>query len=311
MAQTRPFRFGASAQPVDTGEEWRTLARKVEDLGYSTLFLPDHLGNQLAPVPALAAAAEVTSRLRLGMLVAANDFRHPVIHAKEVATLDVLSGGRVEWGVGAGWLEPEYQAAGIPFDPAGVRVSRLAESIEVMRALFGRDEVHHVGDHYRLAGLQGFPNPIQQPHPPLLVGGAQRRMLSFAARAANIVGVAPSLTTRDLGGPPRHTVVEAADRQLEWIRAAAGDRFDDLELNMVAFPAAVTDEPRLRAEQIASHLGIPPDEVLSSPHVVLGSVDEICEQLEAHRERWSVSYWVVPARSAQALSPVVARLTGR
>ena len=311
MSQTRGFRFGVSAQPLDTADDWRALARKVEDLGYSTLFLPDHLGKQLAPMPALAVAAEATSRLRVGVLVAANDFRHPVLHAKEIATLDLLSDGRVEWGVGAGWLEPEYQAAGIPFDLAELRVSRLEEAVTVMRGLFGDDPVHHHGDHYQVDGLEGFPKPIQRPHPPLLVGAAQHRMLSFAARAADIVGVAPSPTSQSVDGdPPRHTVVEAVDRQVEWVRGAASERFDELELNMVAFPVAVTNEREQRAERVAPHIRLPPDQVLASPHVILGTVEQICEQLEAHRQRWGVSYWVVPARSAGALSPVVARLTG-
>jgi len=311
VSENRAFRFGVTAQPVATADEWRTLARKVEDLGYSTLFLSDHLGQQLAPIPALAMAAEATSSLRVGMLVADNDFRHPVLHAKEVATLDLLTGGRVEWGVGAGWLAPEYRAAGIAFDPPGVRVSRLEESVGVMRALFGAGEVHHEGNHYRLDGIEGFPKPTQRPHPPLLVGGAQRRMLSFAARVADIVGVNPLPPAQGAGSDPHLTLGGAVDRQIDWIRAAAGGRYEELELNVVAFPASVTGERTQVAERIAKHRGIESDQVLASPHVMLGTAEQICEDLEAKRQRWGVSYWVVPALSVEALSPVVARLTGR
>lgn len=311
MAPARAFRFGVTAQPVDTAAEWRALARKIEDLGYSTLFHSDHFGEQLAPVPALGMAAEATNRLRVGMLVAANDFRHPVMHAKELATLDLLSDGRVEWGIGAGWLAPEYKAAGIPFDPPAVRVSRLEESVAVMRALFAEGDVNHEGDHYRLTGVDGFPKPVQRPHPPLLVGGAQRRLLSFAARTADIVGVNPLPPARPAGRDTHPSLVDAVDRQIDWIRAAAGKRFDELELSAVAFPALVTGRRGKRIEQIAARRGISRDELLASPHVILGTVDQICERLEAHRQRWGVSYWVVPAASAEALGPVVARLTGR
>lgn len=311
MSESRAFRFGVTAQPVDTADEWRTLARKVEDLGYSTLFLSDHLGEQLAPVPALAVAAEATSRLRVGMLVADNDFRHPVLHAKEVATLDLLSGGRVEWGIGAGWLAPEYKAAGITFDAPNVRVSRLEESVTVMRALFSAGKVHHEGKHYRLDGIEGFPKPIQRPHPPLLVGGAQRRMLSFAARVADIVGVNPLPPAQKAGSDSHPTLADAVDRQIEWIRAAAGERYEELELSVVAFPASVTGEREQLAERIAKNRGIEPDQVLASPHVVFGTVDQICADFETRRQRWGVSYLVVPASSAEELAPVVARLTGR
>ena len=182
MAHARRFRFGVTAHQAGSGAEWKALSRKVEDLGFSTLFVCDHLGDQLAPVPALAAAAEATTDLRVGVLVACNDFRHPVIQAKEVATLDVLSGGRAEWGVGAGWLAPEYEAAGLAFDPGPVRVDRMQEAVAVMKALLGDGVVTHEGRHYRVTNLDGRPKPVQRPHPPLLIGGARKRVLRFAGQ---------------------------------------------------------------------------------------------------------------------------------
>jgi probable F420-dependent oxidoreductase len=306
------FRFGVTADRIFSGKEWRALSRRIEDLGFATLLVSDHLGDQLSPVPALAAAAEATSVLRVGALVACNDFRHPVVHAKEVATLDVLSGGRADWGMGAGWLEPEYTAAGIHFDRSAVRVDRMQEAVAVMKGLFGDGPLNHDGQHYRVDVAEGYPKPHQRPHPPLLVGGAGKRMLTFAAREANIIGIAPSLTARQIGATPaRDTVEGAADRQLGWVKAAAGDRFDDIELNMVVYPAIVADAREERAAEWSEFLGLSPTEVLASPHVWIGPVDQICESLTAYRERWGVSYWVVPATAVDAVAPVVARLAGR
>jgi probable F420-dependent oxidoreductase len=312
MAHPHPFRFAATIDGASSGPAWRGLARKVEHLGFSSLLLSDHLGIQFSPLVALASAAEVTNTLRLGTLVLDNDFRHPVLQAQELTTLDAISEGRVEWGLGAGWLPTDYETSGIAMDPPSVRVDRLIESVTVVRALFGTDPVDHDGHHYQVHRPAGRPAVVQQPHPPLMIGASQRRLLSFAGREAEIVSVGPSLTTRPMfGQPPRHTPTEAADLQLSWIRAAAGDRFDRLELNMVAFPAVVTDDRAGQAERLASTMGTPPDQVLASPHVLLGSVDEICEALEERRDRWGVSYWAVSAWTVDEIAPVVERLTGR
>lgn len=312
MRSTRPFRFAVTAHSAPSGDAWRELATRTEDLGYSTLFVSDHLGDQLAPIPALTAAAAATTRLRVGMLVAANDFRHPVVHANELATLDVLSEGRVEWGMGAGWLAPEFHAAGIPFPDAPTRVERLQEAISVMRACFADAPATFAGDHYRVTELDARPKPLQRPHPPLLVGGAERRMLTHAARHADIVGVNPTMRSRTiLGRPPKLSVEAAVDQQIGWIREAARERSTSPELNMVGFPTAVTDDRDRRAVDVAPTLGLDPAEVLVSPHVLLGTVDELCEQLEARRARWGVSFWTVPAGQVDAFAPVVERLTGR
>ena len=297
-----------------SGDELRALSRKVEDLGFATLVVPDHFGDQLALMPALATALESTSRLRVGALVACNDFRHPVVHAKELATLDLLSKGRVEWGIGAGWLAPEYKSAGIAFDRAGVRVSRMIEAVAVMKGLFGPGATSHRGAHYVVTELDGQPAPVQQPHPPLLVGGSQRRMLTFAGREADIVGIAPSMAGRRSpppGSGRRATVEEAVDVQVGWVKAAAGARFDDIELNMVAYPTLITDDAETSAAKLAGALKLEPPEVLASPHVWLGRVEQICDTLETRRERWGVSYWVVAAANLDAVAPVVARMAGR
>jgi probable F420-dependent oxidoreductase len=308
----RPFRFGVTADRAFSAAEWRALSRQVEDLGFATLLVPDHLGDQLSPLPALAAAAEATRALGVGALVACNDFRHPVIHAKEVATLDVLSGGRAEWGIGAGWLEPEYAMAGIPFDQAAVRAGRMEEAVAVMKGLFADDPLDHHGEHYQVNAMEGRPKPVQRPHPPLLVGAAGKRLLTFAAREADIIGIAPSLSARRIGEiPARDPVDNALDRQVGWVKEAAGAHFDDIELNMVVYPAIITDSPEDRAAEWSEFLGLSPADVLKSPHAWVGTVDQICESLIACRERWAVSYWVVPAAAVDAVGPVVARLAGR
>jgi probable F420-dependent oxidoreductase len=310
MPHARPFRFGMTAHRAGSRKEWRKLCRKVEDLGYSSLAVPDHFGEQLAPIAALATAAAVTTSLRVGMLVAANDFRHPVPHAKELATLDVLSDGRVIWGMGAGWLAPEYHAAGIAFDRPGVRVDRLGEAVAVMKAIFADGPASFDGAHYRVSGLEGHPKPVQRPHPPLLIGGARRQILGLAGREADIVGIAP-VPNNGSEAATRARLEAAIDEQLGWIRDAAGDRFRDLELNMVAFPVILDEDRVARAVKLAPRLKMTPDAVLAAPHVWVGGVDGICEALEQRRERWGVSSWNVPVAWIDKIAPVIARLSGR
>jgi probable F420-dependent oxidoreductase len=281
-------------------------------MGFASLLVSDHLGVQLALIPALAAAVDATTSIRVGALVACNDFRHPVMHAKELASLDVLSNGRIDWGIGAGWLAPEYEKAGIPFDRPGVRVDRLKEAVLVMKGCFGDEPVTFEGSYYRVRDLVGTPKPVQRPHPPLLLAAASRRLLSFAAREADIIGIAPSISAKQLGDrAPRQSVEAAVDEQVEWIRTAAGDRDHHLELNMVAFPLAVTDDAAGAAARIAPAVRLSPAEVLRSPHIWIGTTDEIAESLERHRERWGISYWAVPANAIDRVAPVIEQLAGR
>ena len=311
MVHERAFRFGVTAPRAVSGEDWRVFCRKVEDLGFATLVMPDHIGDQFAPMVALASAFEVTTTLRAGLLVACNDFRHPVMHARELATLDVLSTGRVEWGIGAGWLKDEYEMAGVPFDRPAVRVGRMREAVSVMKHLFEHGAASYQGEYYQIRELEGRPKPVQRPHPPLLVGGAGERMLAFAAREADIVGIAPSTTARTMGNRPAlETVEAAADRQSRLIKKVSGSRFDQVELNMVASPVITTRDREERAAKLADRLGLAPAEVLVSPHVWLGTVEHICDSLGERRERWGVSYWTVPATAVDAIAPVVDRLAG-
>jgi probable F420-dependent oxidoreductase len=312
MGEHRPFRFGVTAGRVESARAWRDLARRTEGLGYSTLFMSDHFNDQLAPIPALAAAAEATERLRIGTLVLDNDFRNPAMAAKELATLDLLSDGRLEWGMGAGWFPFDYESTGIPFDGGAVRAARLGQAVTIMKGLFADGPVTHKSDEYEITELEGTPKPVQSPHPPLLIGAARRRMLSLAGRHADIVGVAPSLDSRPFGSRPAlMSVSEATDRQVGWIRDGAGTRFDGIELQMVAFPASVGGDTTRQVDNLAQAWGIDPSEVQASPHVLIGSVDEICDGLEHRRARWGVSYWVVASAVVDAFAPVVDQLHDR
>lgn len=312
MAHPRPFRFGIQLPHAASGADWAELARKAEDLGYASLLLPDHFGAQLSPVPALVAAAGATSDLRVGTLVLDNDFRHPVITAKDAATVDLLSDGRLELGIGAGWMTSDYDQSGIPMEPAGVRVDRLAEAIAVLKGLFAPGPFSHRGDHYRIQELDGQPKPLQTPHPPLIVGGGGARVLALAGREAQIVGVNPSIRSgRVDAATARDGVAEATDQKLRWVREAAGDRYDDVEINMLVFACVVTDDRAGTIDTMAPVFGLEPDELAGYPHAWIGSVDEICDQLVAARDRWDASYLVVQGPEAmQAAAPIVARLAG-
>jgi probable F420-dependent oxidoreductase len=308
----RPFRFGATCELSASRAEWRDLCRRIEGSGCDTILVPDHFGDQLAVIPALAAALEATPKLRAGALVACNDYRHPVMNAKELATLDVMSEGRVVWGIGAGWLAAEYEKVGIAFDEGRVRASRLIEAVHVMKGCFADAALTFEGVHYRIHDFDGRPKPVQRPYPPLLIAGAGRRILSFAGSEADIIGVAPSLSARRIGEmPPRVSVDAAIDAQVRWIAAAAAARSDAPVLNMVAFPAVVTNDPVRVSEQAGPALGYTPAEVLRSPHSWIGSVDQICDSLEEWRERWGVSYWAVPAKALAVVAPVIARMSAR
>lgn len=308
----RPFRFGLQANGPADPRAWRELAAKAEDLGYATLTMADHFDGDLAPGPALVAAAGATTSLRLGTLVYANDYRHPVVLAKEAATLDLLTDGRLELGLGAGWMTTDYTAAGIALDPPGTRIERLAESIALVKALLAGDQpVHHHGTHYRVDGLVGRPVGPQRPHPPLVIGGGGRRILELAAREADVVGVNINLHKGviDTDAGPDATV-DQTEQKLAWIRAAAGDRFADVELQVRVHLAAVTDDRAGMAEALAGGFGLSPDEALASPHALAGSVDQIAADLQERRERFGISYIGLSASSMDELAPVVARLAG-
>lgn len=312
MAHDRRFRFGIQLNSAADATGWAEVARRAEALGYSTLVVPDHFGDQWSPGPALAAAAAVTSDLRLGTLVLDNDFKHPVVTAKEAATLDLLSGGRFELGIGAGWMTTDYEQSGIAHDPAGVRVDRLAEAVTVLKGLFADGPFSFTGEHYTITGLDGQPRPVQRPHPPFLLGGGGPRMLRLAAREADIVGINPALRTGKVDAETaRDGIGTLTDEKVGWVREAAGDRYADLELNVLIFGVMVTDDRAGTLDAVAPAFGLTPAELGESPLALVGSLDEIAEHLLARRERWDVSYVVVQGvDSMDALAPVVARLAG-
>ncbi len=309
MPTPRPFRFGVQADGTGSRDEWVARAYRAEALGYDTWLLADHFGAQFAPGPALAAAAEATVSLRIGTFVYANDFRHPALLAKEAATLDVLSEGRFELGLGAGWLRDEYEAVGLPFEPPGVRLDRLAEAVTIIKGLFGEGPVNFAGQHYRVTNLTGGPRPIQRPGPPLLIGGGGPRLLTLAAREAGIVGLNPRALPE--GGLDRADIdAESVGRKATLVREAAGLRWEDVELNIALLGGAVTDDPSAEVAAIAARAGVDATTVLSSPHTLFGTLDTLADRLREGRERWGLAYITVPERSMVALAPLVARLRG-
>jgi probable F420-dependent oxidoreductase len=284
------------------------FARHVEESGYHTLVMPDHFGPRLTLAPALVLAAEATSRLRVGSLVYDNDFRHPAQLAQEVASIDLLTDGRFEFGLGAGWLKSEYDAAGIPFDEGGTRVERMAEALQIIRALLRGTPLTIEGRYYRLTGLTGSPMPKQQPHPPILIGGGGRRLLTLAAREADVISIMPR-SRRDGGGlEDADASAEAFERKLAWIRDGAGDRFSRIELNTLVQSVVISDHPLDAAKPLAKEYGVEPENILETPLVLIGSVDQIAETLEQRRERFGLSYITVFEKDLESLAKVIARL---
>jgi probable F420-dependent oxidoreductase len=275
------------------------------------LTVADHFDEGMAPIPALMAAADATTTITLGTMVLANDYRHPVVVAKEAATLDVLTGGRFELGIGAGWMTEDYAAAGFPMDPPGTRVDRLADALAVLKGLWADAPVDHVGPHYRISGLQGLPRPRTPGGPPLVIGGGGPRVLRLAAREADVVAVNVNLKAGviDERAFPDGTP-EATDRKVAWIREAAGSRADQLELQVRVHLAMVTDDRPGVIEQLAPAFGLTPAEAAETPHALIGSVEEICDQLLARRERWGISYLGLSGDQLDAFAPVIARLAG-
>lgn len=308
----RAFRFGVQLAGASDGPAWRSKARRVEALGYSTLFVPDHLDQQWGPLVALTVAAEATTTLRVGTLVLSNDYRHPVMLAKELATLDLASEGRLEVGIGAGWLRRDYDATGLRYDSPGVRIDRLAESVSILKATWSDLTVRASGEHYSVNVSHGLPRPHNRPHPPLLIGGGGRKVLSLAAREADIVGLNARLAKGRLGPDlVDSTSPEAFDERVGWVREAAGDRFDAIEIQGMTLACQVVPNRAETLELLAPLSGHTPESMGACPIVLVGSVDELCETLEERRERFGFSYWVVHEQELESFAPVVERLTGR
>jgi probable F420-dependent oxidoreductase len=309
----RRFRFGVACSKGRSSREFTELARKAETLGYSTLFVPDHfVEHDLAPTVALAHAAAVTDRLRVGTFVLANDYKHPVVCAREMASLDLLSDGRLELGIGAGWMTADYEKAGIPLDRPGVRIARLAEAITIMKGLFSPGPFTFHGEHYRITELDGMPKPVQQPVP-FFVGGGAPKILALAAREAQIVGINANLRSGDGTSPDaaRSMTPAATDQKIGWVRDASGERFDDLELQALVGFVYVTDDAKRILEGIADAFGVSVDDARVAPPCLVGSEDEMVASLEERRERWQMSYHVIDDGSMEAFAPIVERLAGK
>jgi len=307
---TKPFRFGVQIAQCESGSAWRDKARKLEDLGYSTLFMPDHFGQELAPLPAIAMAAAHTTTLKIGALVFDNDYKHPAILAKECATIDLLCDGRLELGIGAGWMKTDYDALGLDYDPPAVRVDRFEEALHVIKQCFTGEKFSFAGEHYRITDYASYPKPAQS-HLPILVGGGGKRVLSIAAREADIIGINPNLRAGEVGpDATADALQEQTDRKIGWVREAAGDRRGDIEIQMRFFVAKVTDDRMRLAEALAPAFGVSPEEALESGAALVGSESEIIEQLHRRRERWDLSCVVVGDDNVDEFAPIVAKLTG-
>jgi probable F420-dependent oxidoreductase len=307
----RPIRFGVEMMTPFEGRTWAESARDLEDLGYSTLFVPDHFDEGYGPITAMATAAAATSSLRVASAVFAVDFRHPAVLARELASIDALSQGRLEVGLGAGYQVADYRGSGIAMDAAGVRVSRLIEYVEVLRGLFADGELNFDGAEYTITELDGSPRPYRPGGPPIFVAGGGRRMLRFAARHADIVGVNPSLPTSERRDEAIRDATPARfDEKFEWVREAAGARLDEIEFHAWLQHAEVTDDAEAAIAPLAAAMATSTDTALDSPVALVGSVSEIVERLHLRRERWGYTYYTVQQPVAHAFAAVIEALQG-
>jgi probable F420-dependent oxidoreductase len=305
-----PFRFAVHASHAASGEGWMATARRAEALGYAALLVPDHLGRQLSPIAALSAAAAVTSRLRIGSYVFANDFRHPLIVAREAATLDLLSNGRFELGLGAGWRTDDYRQLGYAYARPGRRIDRLREAIVLVKRLLAGERVTHHGEHYRLDGAVLSPRPVQRPHPPIIMGGGGPRMLRLAAREADIVGLIPRFSPR--GRPTLADVTEAAaERKVAVIREAAGTRFDSLVLDIFIADAGMVGSRRPLPESLAAAGKAAVSGLIGSPYLLYGTLRQLRDRLERRRNRLGISAYSIPQAAMESMAPLVEALAGR
>ena len=308
----RPFRFGVQASSAKTRAEWVDLALRTEGQGYSCLTMPDHYDEQMAPVPALMTAANVTTTLRVGALVWDNDYKHPAVLAKELATMDVLSDGRLELGIGAGWLISDYEQMGIPYDSAKIRIDRFVEGIKVIKGAMGQGPFSFSGEHYTITGYNGTPKPIQAPCPPILIGGGGKRVLSIAAREADIIGINATMSAGVVGPDAISTMTAAAvDEKVDIVRVAAGARLADVEMNVRAFLVNITDDAAGAAAGIATMMGVEQKMVEETPFALVGPPSKLIEDLLARRERWGFSYIIVGAEDIDSFAPVVSALNGK
>jgi probable F420-dependent oxidoreductase len=309
-SKERPFRFGLQLTGADSREAWIDKARRAESLGYSVVTIVDHMGDQLAPIPALAAIAMSTASIRIGTMVLANDWRNPLLVAREAATLDWLSDGRLELGIGAGWLTTDYEQLGLPYDRPGVRVERMAEALKLIRDLLSGERITHTGPHYRLTNASCFPRPVQKPHPPLVVGGGSRRLLTLAGQLADVVNVHTNLGAEHVVGDQSKADIsaEAAGRRFGWVKAGAGSRLQQIELGLRIFAVSVTDRRESAGAELGRRWALGSAELLESPYALIGSLDQITEELVKRRQEFGATYFTWNEPEMERMAPVVRRL---
>jgi probable F420-dependent oxidoreductase len=311
MPHLRRFRFAVELHEPFPGCTWTDTVREAEALGYSTMFVPDHFDQGLGPIAAMAAAAAVTTTMNVGTLVLDCDFRHPAVLARELATIDQLSEGRLELGLGAGWKNLDYTRSGIPMDRPGVRVDRMIEHTAVLKGLFAPGPFSFIGEHYQIDELDGTPAPFRDGGPPVLIGGGAPRVLRFAGATADIVGVNASIHSGEIdGAAAQDGAADRIDQKFSWTRAGAGDRFDDLEFNAWLAVVELTDDPVGVSAVVAELFDVDPGDLPQSPLALIGTLADMAERLHERRERWGYSYHVVPGAKARELAPLVAELNG-
>jgi probable F420-dependent oxidoreductase len=307
----RGFRFGVQVSKETSAKGWAELARRTEAAGYEVLTMPDHFTDQLAPIPALMAAASATTILRVGALVFDNDYKHPVVLAKELATIDLLSDGRLDIGLGAGWMISDYEEAGMPYDSPKVRIDRFIEGVAVIRGAMAEGAFSFSGDHYTITNYNGQPKPVQG-RPPVLIGGGGKRVLSYAAREADIIGINGTMTAGVVGPEALSTMTaESVDEKVAIVAAAGAHRLNDIEMNIRTFFVKVTNDRAATVEGISSMFGVSKEMIDASPFALIGSVEECIEQLLERRERWGFSYTIVGAENIDECAPIVAALRGK
>lgn len=307
----KPFRFGIQASSQPDKASWINLAKRAEASGFDVLTMPDHFTDQLAPIPALMTAADNTTTLRVGALVWDNDYKHPVVLAKELATIDVLSAGRLEIGLGAGWMVSDYEQSGIAYDRPGVRIDRFIEGHDVIRGCMAADVFSYSGKHYTITNYNGLPKPIQAPCPPILIGGGGKRVLTYAAQHADIVGINATLTAGAVGPDVIATMSAAAvDDKVAIVRDAVGARASGIEMNIRAFMVNVNDDAQGSIERLAKAMHVEATMIAETPFALIGPPSKLIEDLYARRERWGFSYIIVGGDDIDSFAPVVAALRG-
>ena len=311
---SHPFRFAAqlSRSPDGTGAGWAAQARKAEDMGFSALHMPDHFGDQLAPIAGITAAAAATEHLRVGAMVFDNDYRHPLVLAKEFASLDVLSGGRLEMSLGAGWMLTDYEQSGLPYDPPAIRVDRFEEAVAIVKGMLSAEgPFSFAGKHYTITDYDPLPRPVQRPRPPLIIGGGGRRVLSIAGREADIVSINVDLRggKGDADVAP-NAAPEQTRRKIAWVKEAAGSRFEELELHTLVGFVLVTDDRQGVIDAMAPSFGIDPTDAVHIPLALIGSLEQMEEELQWRRAEYGISYYSIESDSWETLAPMVAKLAG-